>query len=230
MSTTPCDNPPADEPRGQDRESDGLADRVGRASTRIDLLDVLACPCGGRRAIVGAISDREVVVAILAHLGLPSPASSRLDRGNRASRVPTEGARRRRSARGGRGLARQLLTGLHAELLQAAIVPHLVKRHPLGARGEIAALDAFPDGAVAEIRRYAVRRTVREAAVLSVGVAAVVPVGPLVAHQTSRTSGLGRVGGGESGGALGTSVELGSGQVSATTQALPIQDGTTPSI
>ena len=38
------------------------------------LVDVLACPCGGRRAIVGDISDREVVVAILAHLGLPTEA------------------------------------------------------------------------------------------------------------------------------------------------------------
>jgi hypothetical protein len=38
---------------------------------RIYLVDVLACPCGGRRAIVGDISDSEVVVAILAHLGLP---------------------------------------------------------------------------------------------------------------------------------------------------------------
>jgi hypothetical protein len=34
-------------------------------------VDILACPCGGRRAIVGDISDREVVVEILAHLGLP---------------------------------------------------------------------------------------------------------------------------------------------------------------
>ena len=38
---------------------------------RIYLVDVLACPCGGRRAIVADISDSEVVVAILAHLGLP---------------------------------------------------------------------------------------------------------------------------------------------------------------
>jgi hypothetical protein len=38
---------------------------------RIYWVDVLACPCGGRQAIVGDISDREVVVAILAHLGLP---------------------------------------------------------------------------------------------------------------------------------------------------------------
>ena len=47
---------------------------AGRGPThrrRIDWVDVLACPCGGRRAIVGDISDREVVVAILAHLGLP---------------------------------------------------------------------------------------------------------------------------------------------------------------
>ena len=41
---------------------------------RSDLVDVLACPGGGRRAIVGDISDREVVVAILAHLGLPTEA------------------------------------------------------------------------------------------------------------------------------------------------------------
>jgi hypothetical protein len=41
---------------------------------RVYLVDVLACPCGGRRAIVGDISDREVVVAILAHLGLPTEA------------------------------------------------------------------------------------------------------------------------------------------------------------
>ena len=38
---------------------------------RIYLVDVLACPCGGKRAIVADISEREVVVAILAHLGLP---------------------------------------------------------------------------------------------------------------------------------------------------------------
>ena len=41
---------------------------------RIYLVDVLACPCGGRRAIVADISDSEVVVAILAHLGLPTEA------------------------------------------------------------------------------------------------------------------------------------------------------------
>jgi hypothetical protein len=41
---------------------------------RVDWVDVLACPCGGRRAIVADISDRNVVVAILAHLGLPTEA------------------------------------------------------------------------------------------------------------------------------------------------------------
>jgi hypothetical protein len=41
---------------------------------RIDWVDVLACRCGGRRAIVADISDSEVVVAILAHLGLPTEA------------------------------------------------------------------------------------------------------------------------------------------------------------
>ena len=39
---------------------------------RIYLVDVLACPCGRRRAIVADISEGEVVVAILAHLGLPT--------------------------------------------------------------------------------------------------------------------------------------------------------------
>jgi hypothetical protein len=41
---------------------------------RIYLVDVLACPCGGRRVIVSDISEREVIVAILAHLGLPTEA------------------------------------------------------------------------------------------------------------------------------------------------------------
>jgi hypothetical protein len=41
---------------------------------RVYLVDVLACPCGGRRAIVADISDSEVVVALLAHLGLPTEA------------------------------------------------------------------------------------------------------------------------------------------------------------
>jgi hypothetical protein len=34
--------------------------------------DVLACPCGGRRRIVADISERDVIVALLAHLGLPT--------------------------------------------------------------------------------------------------------------------------------------------------------------
>jgi hypothetical protein len=41
---------------------------------RVYWVDVLACPCGGRRAIVSAISERAGVVALLAHLGLPTEA------------------------------------------------------------------------------------------------------------------------------------------------------------
>jgi hypothetical protein len=39
---------------------------------RIYLEDVLACPCGGRRRIIADISERDGIVAILAHLGLPT--------------------------------------------------------------------------------------------------------------------------------------------------------------
>jgi hypothetical protein len=48
--------------------------RIDRASLlrRIYLDDVLACPCGGRRRVVADITDREVIVAILDPLGLPS--------------------------------------------------------------------------------------------------------------------------------------------------------------
>jgi len=41
---------------------------------RTYLMDVLACPCGGRRAIVADIAGREVIVAILAHLARTSEA------------------------------------------------------------------------------------------------------------------------------------------------------------
>jgi hypothetical protein len=41
---------------------------------RIYLHDVLACPCGGRRRLLADITDKEIVVAILAHLGLPTDA------------------------------------------------------------------------------------------------------------------------------------------------------------
>ena len=44
------------------------------ARSRLYLVDVLACPCGGRRAIVADLSDSEGVVALLAHLGLPIEA------------------------------------------------------------------------------------------------------------------------------------------------------------
>ena len=72
------------ESAGRSRPRTSLADGVVKPGgsriewsellRRSDLVDVLACPCGGRRAIVGDISDREVVVAILAHLGLPTEA------------------------------------------------------------------------------------------------------------------------------------------------------------
>ncbi|WP_437898908.1 hypothetical protein [Sorangium sp. So ce124] len=35
---------------------------------------MLACPCGGRRRILADISERDGIVAILAHLGLPTEA------------------------------------------------------------------------------------------------------------------------------------------------------------
>jgi len=56
----------------------GVAKPVGQ---RIDwaslirrtyLEDVLACPCGGRRYILADITEPEVVLAILQHLGLPT--------------------------------------------------------------------------------------------------------------------------------------------------------------
>jgi len=59
---------------------DGVVKPVGsriewaQLPRRIDLVDVLACPCGGRRAMVADISDSDVVVALLAHLGLPTEA------------------------------------------------------------------------------------------------------------------------------------------------------------
>ena len=42
-----------------------------RACRRPPLVDVLACPCGGLWVIVSDISEREVIVALLAYLGLP---------------------------------------------------------------------------------------------------------------------------------------------------------------
>jgi hypothetical protein len=39
---------------------------------RVFLDDVLACPCGGCRRIVSDVQERSAVVAILAHLGLPT--------------------------------------------------------------------------------------------------------------------------------------------------------------
>jgi hypothetical protein len=39
---------------------------------RVYLDDVLACPCGGRRRVLAEITEPQVVVAILQHLGLPT--------------------------------------------------------------------------------------------------------------------------------------------------------------
>jgi len=41
---------------------------------RIYLVDVLACPCGGRRRIIADVDDPAVIEAILTHLGLPTLA------------------------------------------------------------------------------------------------------------------------------------------------------------
>jgi len=43
---------------------------------RTYLEDVLACPCGGRRRIIADIEERDVIVAILGHLGLPTEPPS----------------------------------------------------------------------------------------------------------------------------------------------------------
>jgi len=59
------------------------ARRSGRASgrhpwaellKRVFAVDVLRCGCGGRRKILAAITQGEVIVAILASLGLPTEA------------------------------------------------------------------------------------------------------------------------------------------------------------
>jgi hypothetical protein len=39
---------------------------------RVHQEDVLACPCGGRRRVVADISEREAIVAILTHFGIPT--------------------------------------------------------------------------------------------------------------------------------------------------------------
>ena len=41
---------------------------------RVYLEDVLACPCGGRRRVIGDINERDVAIAILTCLGLPTEA------------------------------------------------------------------------------------------------------------------------------------------------------------
>jgi hypothetical protein len=51
-----------------------LGARIDWASLlrRVYLEDVLGCRCGGRRRILADISDRDVIVAILEHHGLPT--------------------------------------------------------------------------------------------------------------------------------------------------------------
>ena len=41
---------------------------------RVFEIDVLACPCGGRRRVIALLTDPTVVRRILAHLGLPTTA------------------------------------------------------------------------------------------------------------------------------------------------------------
>jgi len=36
------------------------------------LIEVLTCPCGGKRSLIAAITEQDVIVKILDHLGLPS--------------------------------------------------------------------------------------------------------------------------------------------------------------
>ena len=64
----PADSPPAPTPVRRPDSRFPWAELL----QRIFLIDVLACPCGGRRKITAFIKEREVVKAILAHLGLPT--------------------------------------------------------------------------------------------------------------------------------------------------------------
>jgi hypothetical protein len=79
MTTTPvrsCDITTAREPRTS--LGAGITPSVGAridwASLvrRIYLEEVLTCPCGGRRRVVDNVTERDAVVAVLEHLGLPS--------------------------------------------------------------------------------------------------------------------------------------------------------------
>ncbi len=51
-----------------ERERRTWADLMRRAFA----LDVLACPCGGRREVIALIEQRHVIIRILTHLGLPA--------------------------------------------------------------------------------------------------------------------------------------------------------------
>ena len=45
---------------------------MGRAFETVFLIEVLTCPCGGKRTLIAAITEPGVIVRILDHLGLPS--------------------------------------------------------------------------------------------------------------------------------------------------------------
>jgi hypothetical protein len=84
VPATCADVPDAQPPPAHPAEA--AANRRNRAS-RIpwaDLLlrvfreDILHCPCGGRRVVLAFITERNVVKEILEHLGLPTPAPSRV--------------------------------------------------------------------------------------------------------------------------------------------------------
>ena len=45
---------------------------MGRASEAGVSHRVLTCRCGGKRSLIAAITDQDVIVKILDHLGLPS--------------------------------------------------------------------------------------------------------------------------------------------------------------
>jgi hypothetical protein len=65
--------------RGRTARGETSAHRCGRhpwaeLMQRVFALDVLRCPCGGRRKILAAITEARVIRAILAALGLPTEA------------------------------------------------------------------------------------------------------------------------------------------------------------
>ncbi len=63
--------------QGDPRARAGYRMRWARLLARVFGHEVLTCPsCGGRRSIIAALTEREAVVKVLAHLGLPTEAPS----------------------------------------------------------------------------------------------------------------------------------------------------------